>query len=90
MVEGKGSRTFDKAKEFCFTQPVLAHRLLQKITDVTIDYLKAQVKAGADCVQVFDSWSGILSPADFTAYAFPYLKQIAEALSQVCPRHPGL
>jgi len=85
MVEGKGSKTFDKAKEFCFTQPELANSLLQKITDVTIDYLKAQVKAGADCVQVFDSWSGLLAPVDFTTYAFPYMKQISDALSPLCP-----
>ena len=82
MVEGKGSKTFDKAKQFCFTQPDLAHALLQKITDVTIKYLKAQVKAGADLVQVFDSWSGMLSPADFKLFAQPYLVQIADALSE--------
>ena len=85
MVEGKGSKTFDKAKQFCFTQPALAHQLLQKITDVTIEYLKAQVKAGADCVQVFDSWSGMLSPDDFATVALPYLKQISDALSPLCP-----
>ncbi len=85
MVEGKGSKTFDKAKQFCFTQPELAHQLLQKITNTTIEYLKAQVKAGADCVQVFDSWSGMLSPADFNTYALPYLKQISDALSPLCP-----
>ena len=85
MVEGKGSKTFDKAKQFCFTQPDLAARLLQKITDATIAYLKAQVNAGADCVQVFDSWSGMLAPADFDAYALPYLKQISDALSPMCP-----
>jgi uroporphyrinogen decarboxylase len=85
MVEGKGSKTFDKAKQFCFTQTEFAHQLLQKITDVTIEYLKAQVKAGADCVQVFDSWSGMLSPSDFSVFALPYLKQIADALSPLCP-----
>ena len=85
MVEGKGSKSFDKAKGFCFTQPSLAHRLLQKITDATIAYLKAQVKAGADCVQVFDSWSGMLSPDDCAAFALPYMKQIADALSPLCP-----
>lgn len=85
MVEGKGSKTFDKAKQFCFTQPDLAHLLLQKITDVTITYLKAQVKAGADIVQVFDSWSGMLSPADFKIFAQPYLVQIADALSEQAP-----
>ncbi|MBR2649298.1 MAG: uroporphyrinogen decarboxylase [Sediminibacterium sp.] len=85
MVEGKGSKTFDKAKQFCFTQPHLAHQLLQKITDATIDYLKAQVAAGADCVQVFDSWSGMLSPVDFNVFALPYLKQISDALAPLCP-----
>ncbi|HWB63005.1 MAG TPA: uroporphyrinogen decarboxylase [Chitinophagales bacterium] len=85
MVEGKGSKSFDKAKQFCFAQPQLAHQLLKKITLATIDYLKAQVKAGADCVQVFDSWSGMLSAEDFNEFALPYLTQIAEALSPLCP-----
>src|SRR5580700_9107103 len=85
MVEGKGSKTFDQAKQFCFTQPDLAHRLLQKITDVTILYLIAQAKAGADLVQVFDSWSGMLSPADFKIFAQPYLVQISDAVSKDAP-----
>lgn len=85
MVEGKGSKTWDKAKQFCFTQPHLAHQLLQKITDVTIKYLQAQTKAGADVVQVFDSWSGCLSPEDFKLFAQPYLKQIAQALKDHAP-----
>ena len=53
MVQGKGSKTFDEAKAFCYTQPLLAHQLLQMITDTTIAYLKEQVKAGADTVQIF-------------------------------------
>ncbi len=85
MVEGKGSKTFDKAKQFCFTQPEMAHKLLQKITDVTIQYLKAQAKAGANLVQVFDSWSGMLSLADFKTFAQPYLIQIADAVSKDVP-----
>lgn len=85
MVEGKGSKTWEKAKQFCFTQPHLAHRLLQKITDITIKYLKAQTKAGADTVQVFDSWSGCLSPQDFKTFAQPYLVQIADALKDDAP-----
>lgn len=85
MVEGKGSKTWDKAKQFAYTQPLLAHQLLQKITDVTIAYLKRQVKAGADTVQVFDSWSGCLSPADFAQFAQPYLIQIADALQADAP-----
>jgi uroporphyrinogen decarboxylase len=58
---------------------------LQKITIITIDYLKAQVKAGADTVQVFDSWAGSLSPADFKTFAQPYLLQIADALKNDAP-----
>jgi uroporphyrinogen decarboxylase len=85
MVEGKGSKTWDKAKQFAYTQPALAHQLLQKITDITISYLKLQVKAGVDTVQVFDSWAGSLSPADFKAYAQPYLFQISDALKNEVP-----
>ena len=85
MVEGKGSKTWEKAKEFCFTQPDLAHQLLQKITDTTIHYLKAQIKAGANVVQVFDSWAGSFSPEDFKRFAQPYLIQIADALQDDAP-----
>jgi uroporphyrinogen decarboxylase len=85
MVEGKGSKTWEKAKQFCFTDPELANQLLQKITDATIHYLKAQTKAGADVVQVFDSWSGCLSPEDFKRFAQPYLTQIADALKDDAP-----
>jgi uroporphyrinogen decarboxylase len=85
MVEGKGSKTWDKAKKFLYTQPELAHRLLQKITDITICYLQHQVKAGADTVQVFDSWSGSLSPEDFRTFAQPYLLQIADGVKDHAP-----
>src|SRR6476660_3404011 len=73
MVEGRGSKTWDGAKQFAYAQQELAHQLLQKITDITINYLVAQTKAGADVVQVFDSWAGSLSPDDFKTYAQPYL-----------------
>jgi uroporphyrinogen decarboxylase len=84
-VEGKGSKTWDKAKQFAYMQPELAHALLQKITDITIDYLRAQAKAGADTVQVFDSWAGSLSPEDFKTFAQPYLFQIADAVKDDAP-----
>ena len=85
MIEGKGSKTWEKAKQFAYTQTALTHELLQKITTITIAYLKAQVKAGADTLQVFDSWSGALSPADFKVLAQPYLLQIADALKEDAP-----
>lgn len=85
MVQGKGSKTFDEAKAFCYTQPETAHRLLQMITDTTIAYLKGQVKAGADIIQVFDSWGGLLSPADFETFSLQYIRQIVAALKDEVP-----
>ena len=76
MVQGKGSKDFSEAKRFCFEKPEAAKLLLQKITDTTIAYMKAQIKAGAQAFQLFDSWAGLLSPEDFMIYSYPYLKQI--------------
>lgn len=85
MVEGRGSKDFGRAKAFCYSHPEAAAHLLQVIADTTVTYLKAQVAAGAQAVQVFDSWSGLLSPEDFNVFSFPYLKQIADALAGDAP-----
>ncbi|NQY08152.1 MAG: uroporphyrinogen decarboxylase [Flavobacteriales bacterium] len=82
MIEGQGSKTFSKAKKFLYTEPELSHQLLQKITDATIAYLKAQIKAGADIVQVFDSWAGVLSAESYLTYSLPYIKQICDAIDE--------
>ncbi len=84
-VQGQGSKNFDKAKAFCFSQPELAHRLLQMITDTTIDYIKAKVAAGVDAVQLFDSWGGLLSPDDYNIFSWPYIQQIITALKDDIP-----
>ncbi|MDC1030046.1 uroporphyrinogen decarboxylase [Flavobacteriaceae bacterium] len=84
-VQGQGSKNFDKAKAFCFSQPELAHRFLQMITDTTIDYLKAKVAAGVDAVQLFDSWGGLLSPDDYNIFSWPYIQQIVTALKDYIP-----
>jgi uroporphyrinogen decarboxylase len=83
MVEGRGSKTFSQAKKMLYAEPELAHALLQKITDSTISYLKAQVAAGANLLQIFDSWAGILSPVQYSAFSTPYLKQICDAIDEV-------
>ena len=80
-VEGKGSKSFDKAKGFCFSEPIAAHQLLQKITDTTILYLKEKVKHGVNAVQIFDSWGGMLSPTDYQEFSWQYINQIVEALA---------
>ena len=65
MVEGSGSKTFSKAREMLYREPVFSHTLMQMITESTINYLKAQIRAGADLVQIFDSWAGILGPKQY-------------------------
>lgn len=84
-VQGQGSKNFDIAKKFCFTNPVAAHALLQKITDTTIAYLKAKVAAGVDAVQIFDSWGGMLSPTDYQIFSWQYIQQIVDALKNETP-----
>lgn len=83
MVEGRGSKTFSVAKKALYSDPAFSHRLLQKITDSTIAYLKAQIAMGANLVQLFDSWAGILSPAQYREYSLPYIRQICDAISEV-------
>ncbi|KAF9092482.1 Uroporphyrinogen decarboxylase in heme biosynthesis [Mortierella sp. GBA35] len=77
MVEGGGSRTFSKAKRWVFAHPQESHELLQRITDVSVDYLVAQVRAGAQMLQIFETWAGELGPVEFERFSLPYLLQIA-------------
>ncbi|MGA1150359.1 MAG: uroporphyrinogen decarboxylase [Flavobacteriaceae bacterium] len=84
-VQGQGSKNFDIAKGFCFSQPALAHELLQKITTTTIAYLKEKVNAGVHAIQLFDSWGGLLSPEDYKEFSWPYLQQIVAALKEITP-----
>jgi uroporphyrinogen decarboxylase len=82
MIEGGGSKTFSKAKKFLYTHPVLAHQLLQKITNSTINYLKGQLLAGADMLQLFDSWAGVLSPVQYNEFSLKYIAQICDAITE--------
>jgi uroporphyrinogen decarboxylase len=84
-IEGKGSKTFEKTKQFCFTQPKEAHRLLEKISLTTIEYLTKKIEAGVDAVQLFDSWGGILSPTDYLEFSWPYIDKITEAIAKLAP-----
>ncbi len=82
MVEGAGSKEFRYAKQMLWSRPDDAHLLLRKITDAVAQYLIAQVEAGADAVQIFDTWAGILTPADFAEFALPYLIEIVQLVKQ--------
>jgi len=77
MIEGGGSKTFQKAKTWLFRHPEESKALLQRIADVCVDYLVGQVKAGAQLLQIFDSWAGELSPHDFATFALPPSAHIA-------------
>lgn len=83
MIEGSGSKTFSKAKKFLYSEPELSHLLLQKITDSTINYLKGQIVAGADMLQLFDSWAGVLSPEQYKTFSLRYISQICDAIKDV-------
>ena len=83
MIEGKGSKTFSEAKKALYTQPSFSHKLLDMITQSTIHYLKGQIGAGVDIIQIFDSWAGILSPDQYRVFALPYISRICDAISEV-------
>ena len=85
MVQGSGSKNFDIAKKVCFENPELAKMLLSKITSITIDYLKKKVEAGADAIQIFDSWGGVLSHTDYQFFSYPYIEEITNALKKITP-----
>ncbi len=82
MIEGQGSKTFSKAKSFLYREPELSHQLLGLITETTIAYLKAQISSGADLVQLFDSWAGILTHQQYEEFGMKYVYKICEAIHE--------
>jgi uroporphyrinogen decarboxylase len=80
VVEGQTGKQFAETKRLLFTAPTAAHALLQKLTDTVVDYLGAQIRAGAQVIQLFDSWVGQLAPDDFRVFAAPYVKQVVDKL----------
>lgn len=81
MIEGGSSKTFATIKAMCYREPLLLHELLQRLTEVTIAYLNAQIAAGVQAVMVFDTWGGALSSADYLIFSLHYLRQIAQGLT---------
>ena len=80
MVEGGGSKEFSHVKGMMHAEPATAHTLLQRITVAVIDYLKAQVAAGAQSLMVFDTWGGILTRQDYREFSLEYMARIVSAL----------
>lgn len=83
MIEGRGSKTFSQAKKVLYSDPAFAHKLLDMIADSTINYLKGQISAGADIIQLFDSWAGVLSPAQYEEFSLRYIDKICSAITGV-------
>jgi uroporphyrinogen decarboxylase len=82
MIEGKPTKEFSRTKAMLHGQPELWHRLMSTLTEVTISYLQAQVEAGAQMIQLFDSWAGALSIAAYEASVLPYSRRILEAVAE--------
>ncbi|MEQ8546869.1 MAG: uroporphyrinogen decarboxylase [Cyclobacteriaceae bacterium] len=85
MIEGSGSKTFSKARKMLYTEPAIAEILLEKIMLSTINYLKGQVEAGANMVQIFDSWAGVLPADHYSAFSMKYIARIVDELKELVP-----
>jgi uroporphyrinogen decarboxylase len=82
MIEGETSKNFHGIKRLAYQAPDLLHRLLERLTRMVGEYLVAQVEAGADAVQIFDTWAGALSPLDYAAFCAPYTARIVETVKK--------
>ena len=83
MVEGKGSKDFAQIKRMMYAAPDVYAALMEKITTMSIEYLNAQIAAGAQCIQIGDTWGGILSPADYERYVIPYTARLINGLNRM-------
>jgi uroporphyrinogen decarboxylase len=83
LVEGRPTRTFAKTKALMFGDPITWHALMDRLADLVIDYLEAQVAAGVQALQLFDSWVGALSPSDMRRYVTPHTRRIFEATASL-------
>jgi uroporphyrinogen decarboxylase len=89
LIEGRPSREYAIAKALMYREPETWHELMRKLTEVVIRYLAAQVAAGAQVVQLFDSWVGALSPADYVTYVQPHVSRIFASVRDVPTIHFG-
>jgi uroporphyrinogen decarboxylase len=82
MVEGAGTKEFGKVKGMMFDEPILMHKLLDKLADSVILYLNGQIAAGAQAVQIFDTWGGVLTPGDYEEFSLYYMQKIVDGLTR--------
>jgi uroporphyrinogen decarboxylase len=89
LVEGRPSRDYAVTKAFMYREPDAWHDLMERLSTMVVAYLRAQVEAGAEVVQVFDSWVGGLGPADYASFVQPHVRRIFAALDAVPTIHFG-
>jgi uroporphyrinogen decarboxylase len=82
MIEGGASKSFSKAKKLIYQEPAVAHMLLEKLADTVTEYLNAQVESGAQVIQIFDTWGGVLSDQAFKEFSLRYLDRIVSGLTR--------
>ncbi len=90
MIQGEGSKTFARAKSWIYRYPAATRDLLERLADILIDYLVGQIDAGAQAVQIFDSWAGLLGPDEYEAFMIPSLRRIGKALAAKRPNAPRI
>ena len=89
LIEGRPSRDFATAKAFMYREPAAWHDLMERLSVMVVDYLRAQIEAGADVVQLFDSWVGGLGPAEYREFVQPHVRTIFDALGDAPTIHFG-
>lgn len=85
IIEGGGSRNYEHAKAMMFSEPKTWHRLMERLTAVIINYLNAQIDAGVQAVQLFDSWVGALGPSDYREFVLPHQKNVIAGIKKTLP-----
>ena len=83
MVEGKGSKDWATMKRMMYAAPEVYAALMEKVTTMDMEYLNAQIKAGAQAIQIFDTWGGVLSPADYERYVLPFTTRLINGLNRM-------
>lgn len=88
MIEGRGSKTYEKSKKMLYDNPQLLHSILRKVTNALKEYLCEQIKAGANAIQIFDSWAGALEMSAYLEFSWSYIKELCDYVKKAHPSVP--
>ncbi len=88
MIEGQGTKTYNICKKMMYSKPELLHKILRKVTNVVKFYMEKQIEAGADVVQIFDSWAAAIEPGRYDEFSWKYMVEIAEHIKAKYPNIP--